>query len=432
MNSKQLREQLGAKHDELRPIWDEAQSAGGGIDFGQVKCLGAAFKDAGAVHAKFLELTAEAEDIAQKAETAEAAEKAGKAFSDRENQRNRPAFPQGGAGKGNYPDERERMKSLGEMIAESKAYQGWNRSGGLDLSFDEILPSELLAKAMTFNTFGAKTLMTTSTGFAPEVTRAPGFVDMVTRPLQLLDIIPVFSTDQAAYKYMEETTRAHAAAETAEGGAYAEDAFAFTEKLSPVQKITTSLPVTDEQLDDVAVLSNFIPTRLSFSLRQRFDGQCLVGNGTTPNLRGLKNVAGTQTQAKGADTVLDALYKGMDKIGVVGRSIPTHYVLHSTDWQKIRLTQTVDGVYIFGSPMETGSDRLWGLPVVKQQIDAAGTAYVGSFLPDAVALFERKGIDIQMGYVGTQFAEGKRTFRADMRAALVWQRPAAFCSVTGL
>src|SRR3546814_10023048 len=47
------------------------------------------------------------------------------------------------------------------------------------------------------------------------------------------------------------TTRAHAASEIAEGGAYPEAEFAFTERNMPVRKVGDSLPVTDEQLEDV-------------------------------------------------------------------------------------------------------------------------------------------------------------------------------------
>src|SRR3546814_15760688 len=90
---------------------------------------------------------------------------------------------------------------------------------------------------------------------------------MATRPIQLRDIIPVAQTGQDTIKYMEETTRTHAAAEKAEGAAFAESTFAFTERTSPVQKVTDSLPVTDEQLEDVAFMSSYISGRLTFGIR---------------------------------------------------------------------------------------------------------------------------------------------------------------------
>src|SRR5690606_15436895 len=136
--------------------------------------------------------------------------------------------------------------------------------GGITLSFDDVWASDWLAKGAAFDTIGSKTLMTTAAGWAPESVRAPGFVEAVTRPIQLLDIIPVFPISQEQYVYMEETTRTHSAAEKAEGAAFAESAFAFTERSSPVRKITDSLPVTDEQLEDVALIQGYINGRLNF------------------------------------------------------------------------------------------------------------------------------------------------------------------------
>jgi hypothetical protein len=39
---------------------------------------------------------------------------------------------------------------------------------------------------------------------------------------------------------------------------------------------------------------------------------------------------------------------------------------------------------------------------------------------------------VQAGFIGTQFIEGKMTLRADLRAAFVIYRGAAFAKVTGL
>ena len=431
MNSKQAREQLGAKQDELGKIFAEAKTDDG-YDFNKVSCLGTDVKGSIAVAEKVKQLNSEADELAVKAESLEAAEQAATKHADREKSRSRFVHPSGG---GSEMKGGALAKALGQAAVDSPEFKAWLKQGaggGVTLQFEDMLFSDVLAKAMAFETIGAKTLMTTAAGFAPESLRQPGFVEAATRPVQLLDIIPMGRTDQAAVKYMEETTRVHAAAELAEGGTFAESQFAFTEKTTPVQKIGDSLPVTDEQLEDVAMMESYINGRLMFGVRQRLDSQCLIGSGAGANLRGLKNVAGIQTQAKGADPVPDAFFKAMVKIRVTGRAIPTHHVIHPTDWQNIRLLRTVDGVYIWGSPSEAGPERLWGLPVVQQDADAVGTGYCGSFQPAWVNLFEKRGIDVQVGYVGTQFTEGKRTVRADMRAALAWFRPAAFCSVTGL
>ncbi|MDM8009928.1 MAG: phage major capsid protein [Parasphingorhabdus sp.] len=433
LTAKQAREKLGVKQVELGKIFEQAKTDDGQYDFSKVTCLGDKVKGGVAVAEKVKALNDEADALAQHAETIEGAEKAALEHADREKAAPRQfKFP---GGKGNYPSERERIKSLGEMVAEEKSYQEWaakGAGGGIAFSYDDVWASDALAKGAAYNTLGSKALLETGSGYASESIRLPGFTEAVSRPIQLLDIIPMFRTGQAALPYMEETLRTHAAAETAEGGAYAESSFAFTERTSPVQKITDSVPVTDEQLEDVPMMEGYINSRLTFGLRQRLDGQCLVGNGTAPNLRGLANLVGIQTQAKGADPVPDAFFKAMTKIRVTGRAVPTHHVMHPEDWQDIRLLRTADGIYIWGSPSEAGPERLWGLPVVQQDAQAAGTGYTGSFQPAWVSLFERKGVDILIGFVGTQFTEGKRTVRGDTRFALVFFRPAAFCEVTGI
>jgi HK97 family phage major capsid protein len=429
LNAKQAREKLGAKQDELGKVFAEAKGDGGEYDYRKVTHFGPEVKGSVAVAEKIKQLTDEADALAKHAETLEAADQAAAKHAEREKSRGgfRHSDPGRPGNKGQFE-----AKSLGELITETKAYQGWSKSGGIDLSFPDLWLSDMLAKGASFDTLGSKTLMTTGAGYAPQSLRLPDFVEMATRPIQFLDILPMFQTGSAAMKYMEETTRTHSAAEVLEGGTYAESAFAFTERTSSVVKIGDSIPVTDEQLEDVPMMNGYVNGRLTFGVRQRLDSQAQIGNGTSPNLRGLKNVSGIQTQALGTDPIPDAFYKAMTKIRTIGRAIPTHHVAHPNDWQKVRLLRTADGIYIWGSPAETGPDRLWGLPVVQSDADSAGTGYTGSFQPSWVSLFERKGIDVQVGYVGTQFVEGKRTIRADTRVALVWFRPAAFCSVTGL
>lgn len=427
----QAQEKLAAKAQELRAVFKEAETGDGTYDHTKAKSLGEGVKTSSDFVAAIKQRNAELDELGQHIEGLRSIKEADDNLARLEKgQRN---FRLPGAG-GDAPANRGQFKSLGGQVIEAKGFKEWhgqNRGGGCDIAID-VDPSDFLAKAARFETIGNKALMTTAAGFAPESIRLPGFVEAPTRPIQLLDILPMGRTNQAAVPYMEETTRTHAAAERAEGGTFAESEFAFTEKSVPVVKVTDSVPVTDEQLEDVALIESYINGRLAFGLRQRLDAQCLAGNGTSPNMRGILNTAGIQTLAKGADPVMDALYKAMTNVRLIGRAMPTHHNIHPLDWQGIRLTRTADGIYIFGNPSESGPERLWGLPVIQNDALTEGTALVGSFEPAWIMLFERRGVDIQVGYVGTQFGEGKRTVRADMRAALQVARPAAFHTVTGI
>jgi HK97 family phage major capsid protein len=310
----------------------------------------------------------------------------------------------------------QRVKSFGQMFVESDAYKLKQGPVGPEATLDINL----------------KTLMTTAAGWAPEVERTGRLVEFATRPIQVVELIPQTETTQSAVQYMEETTFTNAAAEASEGGTYQEAALAFTEQTSLVRKIAVFLPVTDEQLEDEPRIRGIIDNRLPFMVRQRLDSQILVGNGTAPNLRGVINVVGIQTQAKGTDPVPDAVYKAIVKVEVTGQALANAVVMHPNDWQDVRLLRTADGLYIWGNPSDAGPERIWGLRVVRAQALTENTGLVGDFA-NFSELSVRRGIDTQISNShSTFFIEGKQAIRADMRVALVIYRPAAFCTVTGI
>jgi HK97 family phage major capsid protein len=401
-------ERLAAKQKSLAAVFDEA---GPDMDMSQVKSLDG---DSAAKVAAIRAMNEELDDLGKKVEElkavndiaaklrAERRERSGESGSE-------PA--ERTPGRGDTP-----VKSVGELFTSSAAFVERKGKIGPEAHLDIEL----------------KTLFQTSAGWAPETTRTGRVVDFATRPIQIVDLVPGNTTTQSAIVYMEETTFTNSAAEVAEGGTYAESALALTEQTSPVRKIGTWIPVTDEQLEDEPQARGYVNNRLPFMLRQRLDSQILVGNGTAPNLRGFLNVVGIQTQAKGSDPTPDSVYKGMVKVRVTGRAMPDAVVFHPTNWQDVRLLRTADGIYIWGSPSEAGPVRIWGLPVVESDAITLGTALVGDY-GNFTELTTRRGIDVQVSNShGTLFVEGKQAIRADVRVALVVYRPAALCTVTGL
>lgn len=409
---KEKQDQLTAKSAKLAEIFDKA---GSDVDFSKSEVLAlAGAKDSAEVVEKVRAMNAELADLGKKRD--EIAEV--KAIQDRmEAERKTPvnAPPIAGA-----PEREVPRKSFGEVITESKAWKAYRSSKS---------PSE--SQETGYGLKELKTLFQTSAGWSPESTRTGLVVEAVTRPIQVLDIVPSGNTGQAAVVYMEETTRTHASAERNEGAAYAESTFALTERSETVRSIGDSIPVTDEQLEDEQQAQSYLESRLQFGVRQRLDGQLLVGNGTAPNLTGIVNKSGIQTQAKGTDPTPDAFYKAMTKVRVTGRAFPNAHVIHPNDWQEVRLLRTADGIYIWGNPSESGPERMWGLRVVQSDALTEGTGVVGDFA-NFCQLFERKGMEVAVGYVGSQFTEGKRTIRAGLRVAFAIYRASAFATVTGI
>ena len=308
------------------------------------------------------------------------------------------------------------FKSFGQRFVESSAYKddgARKSSANVDIEL--------------------KTLFQRTDGWAPEVLRSGRVVPIATTPIDVLDLFPVVTTQQSANKYMQETVYTNNAAEVAEAGTYAESAYKVIEVTDPIQKIGHTLPITDEQLGDESQALAYVEGRLVFGLRQRLNTQVLVGNGTSPNLRGLLNVVGIQTQAKGADPVPDAVYKAMVKVMTgTGQAVPNAFVTNPLDWQDVRLLRTADGIYIWGSPSEAGPDRIWGLQVALAQGLTENTGVVGDFA-NFSELVSRRGVDVQTtNSHASEFTAGTQRIRADVRVGVTFYRPAAFATVTGI
>jgi HK97 family phage major capsid protein len=405
------REQFAAKQKLAAEVFELAQD-GKQFDLSRKTVL----EKLGATNAddalgKIKALNRECDDLSAKLQTAELDEIKG-SIAHREEERSTPyrgaqhPAPAGGE-----------AKSWGRMYAESKEFKA-SRQSRTDIPFQLEI--------------GLKTLFETAAGFPPESVRSGLLVEKATRPIQVLDLIPTFPIGQAAFVYMEETTRTHGAAEKAEGVAYAESVFVWEQKTSPVQKVTDSIPVTDEQIEDEPQVASLLDQRLGFGLRQKLDSQILVGSGTPPALRGLLNVVGIQTFAKGADMGIVAFMKGLTLVRFTGRANPSGAIAHPNDWQDIVLTQDNEGRFMFGNPFQgVAPQSLFGTPVAVSDGITQNSLAIGDFA-NFSRLDDRRGVRIQTGFIGTEFTEGKVHLRADLRAAITYTRPAAFVVITSM
>jgi HK97 family phage major capsid protein len=278
-----------------------------------------------------------------------------------------------------------------------------------------------------------KTTMTRAAGFAPESLRSGRVQLSAQRPIAVVDVVPMITTSQAAYKYMEETTFTNNAAGLAEndGTGAAESALAFTERSVTIERIATYLPVTKEQVDDVMGLRSLIDSRLSYMIQAKLDYDLLQGNGSTPNINGFYAQV-TQAQALGTDPVFDAIFKGITKCRHTGSANPNAIIFHPNDWQDVRLTRTVDGIYILGNPADNAPERLFGLNVVSTTAATENTALVGDFLGHSAFVY-RQGIEVEAtDSHDTNFRKFIWAIRVSLRGALVVFRASAFCEVTGI
>ena len=401
MTLKEAREKLEAKRAELKTIFDQA---GPDMDMAKVDLPGDSKAKVEAIQAKNKELN----DLNDELQKLRSLDESRKALAGMDTTIGKQSGPIEGK-----MEDKPRIKTLGEAFLETKARENKN------VDFD--VPG-----------LNVKTLMEASAGWDPENVRSGRVSLYPEQALGVLDYIPLGNYQGDLYKFMLETTKTAGATAVAEGGAYGEAAFAYTETSHEVEKIGAWLPITDEQLEDNPGLRDLINQRLTYCIKAKLESYVLVGTGTTPQIWGANSLAAVQTQAKSTDPTPDAVHKAITKVRVTGFAEPSVIFAHPNDWQDIRLLRTADGIYVYGSPMDATPARMWGVPVVQTTFQTENTAMVGDFARYCT-LFMRQGVRFAVtNSHDTNFINGKQAIRCDMRAVSVFYRETAFCTVTGI
>jgi HK97 family phage major capsid protein len=278
---------------------------------------------------------------------------------------------------------------------------------------------------------GQKTLMTLSS-IAPQADRQPGYVPSAQYLSDVTDLFLQGTTTSNVLEFELETTYTSNAAETAEGTANTDAALAFTNTQFTVREINEWIPVGRQTLQDNAGLMSYIQGRLLHMLDVRRSSELMAGDGNSPNINGVLNFSGIQSQAKGTDPTPDAVFKAMTLVRTTGDAEPTAAVFHAQDWQDIRLLRTDTGIYIWGSPSDVAPARIWGLDVRVSNSITQNTGLVGAFKPYA-QIFYNGGTVVEISTEhSTYFTERKAAILAAQQLALVAYRGAAFCKVTGI
>jgi HK97 family phage major capsid protein len=322
-------------------------------------------------------------------------------------------------------------RSLGEFIVESPDFKKFTERAGLD--------GRRLALAWNGDIRQRATATTSTITNYIGIVAAPGPIEIGVQQATVADLLSQGTTENNSVPFIVEDTITNAATTVAEGSAKPEATWDWSQTSAPVRKIAVTSKVSDELLDDVPGMRSYLDSRLRWMVEIQEDAQLISGDGTGSNLTGLMVTSGIQTQAKGADTTLDAIRKAITKVQSTGQFTPDGIILHPADWEEISLLKDANNQYYAGGPFFApygnggfiAFQRLWGLPVVVTTSATQNTAVVGAFRMGA-QLVRRKGLTLDFGYVNDDFKLNLLTLRCETRLALCVWRPKAICLVTGI
>ncbi|MCA1788443.1 MAG: phage major capsid protein [Thioalkalivibrio sp.] len=277
-----------------------------------------------------------------------------------------------------------------------------------------------------------KAALTLSDAAMPEM-RLPGIVPSAQEEATVADLMLQGTTDNNTLTYLEETTFTNAADTVAENAAKPESDLVFTERTDNVRKIATWISATDELIADVPAFESYIRERLGFMVRRTEEDQLINGDGTAPNISGILDRSGLQTQTSGLTHEADAIYAAITKVRANAFAEPTAVVINPLSWANLRTEKDDENRYLGPGPFQDATvERIWGLPVRVTSAIAEGSALVGAFRPYS-QIFRREGLSVGLFTEHDDWKIYNRVLvLAEERLALAVYRPAAFCQVTGL
>lgn len=319
---------------------------------------------------------------------------------------------------GGFSQQKEKPETLGTVFMKNEAVQNFMKGQGDKVRLD--IKNTIIGE-------GGSPQDPVDTIVRPD--RLAGIVPGAFRSLNVLDVIPMGSTSSNQVEYTQELAFTNNAAEVAEAGAKAQTDLTFKLVQEPVRTLAHWIKMSKQVMEDAPALEGYVNRRMIHGVQRRLQFQILRGNGTSPNLSGL-SAAGRHTAftPTTGETQLDSINRA--KYAVIAADFtPNVVMINPADWGTIERTKESGGGYTLGDGaaityVANGMIPLvWGLMVVPSNDVAAGKFYVLD--TNAVQMFNRQGVTVELGFAGDDFTNNLITLRAEMRGALAVFQPTA-------
>lgn len=203
-----------------------------------------------------------------------------------------------------------------------------------------------------------------------------------------------------------------------------------------LSKIAGLTDVSDEMIEDEDYVVSLINSELVADLLLEEEDQLINGNGVYPNVRGILNRNGIQTEdSANADDDADAIFRAKQKVHTVTNRRATGLMINPVDYTRERLRKDGNGQYLAGGAFVgaygtayVDEPGLWGLPTVQSNAVPVGKAIVADF--KAITVLRKGGVRVDRSAENkNNFETNTVTLRAEERIGLKVPKPAAIVVV---
>jgi HK97 family phage major capsid protein len=263
-----------------------------------------------------------------------------------------------------------------------------------------------------------------SGGNVPVEQRIVGLNTIASRRIRLMDLVSRGRATSNIISWVYQSGKEGAAGGTAEGDTKNQIDFNLVVASQSVVKRTAFIKVSTEMLDDIDFIESEINNELLRELNKDVELTAYSGNGTAPNMNGVRTTA---TAFAAGDFALaidnaneaDVLVVAINQIAIADQPEPTAILCHPTDIAKLLVIKVsaTDKRYVDRLQMVAGQLSLDGIPIIKTTLVTAGTYLVGAF--NLATLYDLGTLSVQMGIDGNDWTKNLRTIIAEYRGAMV-------------
>ncbi|MFH0244435.1 phage major capsid protein [Streptomyces sp. HK10] len=260
--------------------------------------------------------------------------------------------------------------------------------------------------------------------------------------LSVRQLVPNVPNSTGRFGYLRQTTRTNNAAVVAQGAKKPTSVYTLERVDDRVRTIAhLSEPIAKQDLDDVALLRQFIDQEMRLGLDLALEDEIINGDGTGEHFTGMANVSGSQVQAWDTN-LLTTTRKAVTKLERYGYLGGAGWLMTPEDWEAVELLQDNEAVFYYGGPQSVispGNRRLWGVPVVVSDAATAGTAHLADFSQMRLQVRQDGVLDwsenvyrpdaLGAGVGASDFERNMVTFRFEGRFGLEILRPSAIVEV---
>ena len=318
------------------------------------------------------------------------------------------------------------IKKLTEREKEEKAGESVSILKSLQVNKESLKAiKEGNAKSIQFKAAADMLISTNvSGGNVPVEQRIPGMSALASRQVRLLDIVSRGTAESNVISWVSQANKDGAAGGTAEGALKNQIDFDLVVASETVVKRTAFIKVSDEMVDDISFMASEINNELMRELLKDVEAQVYEGNGTAPNLNGIRTVAtafaaGTFAASVDNANLVDVLRVASNQVKIANQDMPNFILLHPSDVTALKMIKvgSTDDRYIDQLQMVAGMLSLDGVSIIESTLVTQDEYLVGAF--NLATVYDKGSISIEVGLDGDDFTKNLRTVRAEWRGACV-------------